>query len=164
MGWGAGIWRVERSERDKMTFVTDDEQRILLHAIQKAQSEGRSLLMPYSRQNKVSQNMEVTATDKSERASEKAASELSPVPETGENEEQRQRKETGDDSEQRQRKSDGDTATDEKKDMMRGKPHITDVKTMNLKIYINRKMISKLNLSKENLASKNKVLITIVPQ
>ena len=37
-----------------MTFVTDDEQRILLDAIQKAQSEGRSLLMPYCRQNKVS--------------------------------------------------------------------------------------------------------------
>ena len=56
-----------------MTFVTDDEQRILLDAIEKVQSEGRSLLMPYCRQNKVSQNIEETATDESERASEKAA-------------------------------------------------------------------------------------------
>ena len=54
----------------EMTFVSDDEPRILLDSIQKARSEGRSLLMPYCRQNKVSQNIEVTATDESERASE----------------------------------------------------------------------------------------------
>ena len=49
-----------------MTFVTDDEQRILLDAIQKAQSEGTSLLMPYCRQNKISQNIEVTAMEQME--------------------------------------------------------------------------------------------------
>ena len=139
-----------------MTFVTDDEQRILHDAIQKAESEGKSLMMPYCREKKVSLNIDVTATDANESASEKNARESSPVPETVKVEEQRQIKANEGDSEQRQSQSDGDKATDANKDILRGKPYITDVKTIKSKLYVNKNMISKFNLKKENLASKNK--------
>ena len=45
---------------------------------------------------------------------------------------------------------------------MRGKPKIIDLKTIKPKIYVNRKMISKLNLEKENLASKNKIVNNVI--
>ena len=139
-----------------MTFVTDEEQRILGDAVNKAESEGKSLLMPYCCENKKpSHNIEDTATEVSERATEENASGSSPVPETSAGENERQKEETVNDSNQRPGASDSDTATAVDKDMMRGKPYITDVK-INPKIYVNRNLISKFNLDKDNLASKNK--------
>ena len=126
--------------------MTDDEQRILSDAIQCAELEGGSLLMPFCRnradsQGKTKETVPVTEahSDEMENAtgvpsvtvsnSEQAAG--SNVEITGER----------------------DIETDTRKDALRGKPNVTNVETLTKKIYVNKNAILKIN--KENLASEN---------
>ena len=68
-----GIFCLLKDLITAMTFVTDEELRILRDAVNKAKSEGGSLLMPYCRENKDSHNIDATEK-KSDRANEETAS------------------------------------------------------------------------------------------
>ena len=119
-----GIFCLLKDLITAMTFVTDEELRILRDAVNKAKSEGGSLLMPYCRENKDSHNIDATEkksdrvneeTASGVRATEEIASGSSPVTEASVVEQKRPIQTTDDDSGERNSESDGDAATETEK-------------------------------------------------
>ena len=108
------------------------EQRILEDAIEKAELEDRSLLIPCCHKGKnVSHNIEATATNDSERANGEIASRSSPVPETSEAENNRQWDVSESDGNERHCEHDGVSATKANDEILRGKPSISNVQKLN---------------------------------